>query len=31
KQTFIDPKAVATTGTTTTATIRREKVTFRQL
>ncbi|CAF4694944.1 unnamed protein product, partial [Rotaria socialis] len=25
KQTFIDPKAVATTGTTTTATIRREK------
>ncbi|CAF4863009.1 unnamed protein product, partial [Rotaria socialis] len=31
KQTFIDAKAVATTGTTTTATIRREKVTFRQL
>ncbi|CAF3779451.1 unnamed protein product, partial [Rotaria socialis] len=31
KRTFIDPKAVATTGTTTTATIRREKVTFRQL
>ncbi|CAF3783918.1 unnamed protein product, partial [Rotaria socialis] len=31
KQTFIDAKAVATTGITTTATIRREKVTFRQL
>ncbi|CAM4763580.1 unnamed protein product [Rotaria magnacalcarata] len=31
KRTFIDPIAVATTGKTTTATIRREKVTFRQL
>ncbi|CAF4898284.1 unnamed protein product, partial [Rotaria socialis] len=31
KRTFIDPQAAVTTGTTTAATIRREKVTFRQL
>ncbi len=31
KHTFIHPQASAATGTTTTTTIRREKVTFRQL
>ncbi|CAF4457916.1 unnamed protein product [Rotaria sp. Silwood2] len=31
KRTFINPQSIVTTGTTTTTTIRREKVAFRQL